>query len=81
MIKKISVFFGFSGLVLVLVLSSSRPALAANLFVDDDSVECPEAEFTIIRPVRLAWRCHNGSPISNQSRVLSHGQYRSVYQN
>src|SRR5918992_2635398 len=21
------------------------------------------------RPVRLAWRCHNGSPISNQSRV------------
>ena len=49
MIKKISVFFGFSGLVLVLVLSSSRPALAANLFVDDDSVECPEAEFTIIQ--------------------------------
>ena len=49
MIKKISVFFGFSGLVLVLVLSSSRPALAANLFVDDDSVQCPAAGFTTIQ--------------------------------
>jgi nitrous oxidase accessory protein NosD len=49
MIKKISVFFGFSGLVLVLALSSSRLALAADLFVDDDSVECPDAEFTIIQ--------------------------------
>jgi nitrous oxidase accessory protein NosD len=49
MIKKIRVFFGFSGLVLVLVLSSSRPALAAVLFVDDDGVECPDAEFTIIQ--------------------------------
>ncbi|HZA29592.1 MAG TPA: hypothetical protein VE735_08465, partial [Gammaproteobacteria bacterium] len=49
MIKKIRVFFGFSGLVLVLVLSSSRPALAAVLFVDDDGEECPAAEFTIIQ--------------------------------
>jgi hypothetical protein len=49
MIKKIRVFFGFSGLVLVLVLSSSRPALAAVLFVDDDGVECPDAGFTTIQ--------------------------------
>src|SRR5919108_5122516 len=49
MIKKISVFFGFSGLVMVFVLSGSRPALAADLFVDDDGVECPDAEFTTIQ--------------------------------
>jgi parallel beta-helix repeat protein len=49
MIKKIRIFFGFSGLVLVLVLSSSRPALAATLVVDDDRVECPNAGFTTIQ--------------------------------
>ena len=49
MIKKIRVFSGFSGLVLVLVLSSSRPALAVDLFVDDDGVECPDAGFTTIQ--------------------------------
>ncbi|MDQ3776886.1 MAG: right-handed parallel beta-helix repeat-containing protein [Pseudomonadota bacterium] len=49
MIKKIRLFFGFSGLVLVLVLSSSRPALAATLVVDDDRVECPNAGFTTIQ--------------------------------
>jgi Periplasmic copper-binding protein (NosD) len=48
MIKKMKVFFGFS-LVLVLILSSSRPALAASLSVDDDSVECPDAGFTTIQ--------------------------------
>ncbi len=48
MLKKIRVFFGFSGLVLVLVLSSSRPAQAATLVVDDDS-QCPGAGFTTIQ--------------------------------
>jgi pectin methylesterase-like acyl-CoA thioesterase len=49
MIQKVRVFFGFSGLVLLLVLSSSRPALAATLFVDDDRVECRRARFTTIQ--------------------------------
>jgi pectin methylesterase-like acyl-CoA thioesterase len=48
MIQKVRVFFGFSGLVLVLILSSSRPALAATLVVDDDS-QCPGAGFTTIQ--------------------------------
>jgi nitrous oxidase accessory protein NosD len=47
-IQKVRVLSGFSGLVLVLVLSSSRPALAATLVVDDDS-QCPGARFTTIQ--------------------------------
>src|SRR5919106_6566199 len=49
MIKKISIFFGFSGLALVLVLANSGLALAAELFVDDDGVDCPDADFTTIQ--------------------------------